>query len=88
MEGDLAQPLTFHCYHALLLLLTFWPHRAVSTHRELPWDAWAQRGMDLWGAMRHQHSWNRLWIAFFARLAKWDRYVRPGCPCACPRIND
>ena len=76
LEPALAQPLTFECYHALLLLLSFLPHRAVSTDRSLPWNDWAQRGMELWGQMRHQHTWNRLWIMFFARLAKWDRYVR------------
>jgi hypothetical protein len=76
LEADLSQPLAVTCYHALLLLLSFFPHRLVNTEHSLPWKQWSRRAVQMWGKMQHQMTWTRLWLAFLSRLAKWDRYVR------------
>lgn len=75
-EPIIARSLSVECYHALLLLLSFFPHRALSAGVDLPWNAWAQRALQLWGSMQQQLTWDHLWLAFFARLAKADTFVR------------
>jgi hypothetical protein len=47
---------------------------------ELPWDAWAGRALELWDLMQTQCTWDSLWFAFFARLAKADVFVRSCAP--------
>jgi hypothetical protein len=79
-QPAIAQPLTVDCYRGLILLLSFFPHRALSQDIKLPWNEWAQRALQLWGMMQQQRTWDHLWIAFFARLAKADSFVRSLVP--------
>ena len=39
-----------------------------------------REGLELWDMMQHSRTWDALWFAFFARLAKADNFVRPSSP--------
>ena len=75
-HAQLAQPLAPQCLEAMASFLLFFPHHAIATDRELPWQRWAETALQLWRNQAHNSFWDGAWMCFFARLAKNDVHVR------------
>jgi hypothetical protein len=76
LQKPLRQSLTQAPLRALILLLTFFPHKAASTSPELPWADFATQAVEIWLSSKLNPFWDRLWLCFLSRLAKWDTHVR------------
>jgi hypothetical protein len=77
LRPALEQPLTPNSLKALATLIVFFPQKTAAIAPELPWHAYAEQAVDLWLQVRHNSFWDRLWLCFLSRLAKWDTHVRP-----------
>eukprot|EP00892_Ulva_mutabilis_P011637 jgi/Ulvmu1/8846/UM049_0027.1 len=61
---------------ALIQLLTFFPFKAAPAAPELPLHDIAAEAVQLWLSVNMNTFWDRLWLRFLARLAKWDTHAR------------
>lgn len=73
---QLEQTLSPISLRALILLLTFFPFKAAPAAADLPVHAIADKAIQLWLSVSMNTFWDRLWLRFLARLAKWDTHVR------------
>ena len=64
------------CISALVLLVTFFPHKAADRSPDGPWHSIAEQAVKLWLGYKMNAFSDRLWLCFLARLAKWDTHVR------------
>lgn len=77
LKGPLQLTLSPNSLRALVLLLTFFPHQAAATSPELPWHTIAAEAVQIWLKHKLNSYWDRLWLCFLSRIAKWDTHVRP-----------
>lgn len=75
LRRPLRQNLSPSAFRALMLLLTFFPHKTASIPSDTPWHRIATEAVDLWLSCKLNSFWDRLWLCFLSRLAKWDTHV-------------
>lgn len=73
----LEQTLSPISLRALILLVTFFPFKAAPAAPDLPLHDIAAKAVQLWLSVSMNTFWDRLWLRFLARLARWDTHVRP-----------
>lgn len=89
LKAPLQLTLFQNSLRALVLLVTFFPHQAAATHPELTWHpklTWhsiAAEAVEVWLSRKLNSFWDRLWLCFLSRLAKWDTHVRSLILCFC-----
>ena len=77
LRQPLRKTLSPSAVRALMLLLTFFPHKTASMKSDTNWHEIATEAVDIWLSCKLNSFWNRLWLCFLSRLAKWDTHVRP-----------
>lgn len=80
LQLPLEQTLSPVSLRALILLVTFFPFKAAPAGPCLPLHDIAATAVQLWLSASMNTFWDRLWLRFLARLAKWDTHVRPSSP--------
>lgn len=76
LQAQLEHTLSPVSLRALILLLNFFPFKAAPVAPELPLHDIAAKSVQLWLSVSMNTFWDRLWLRFLARLAKWDTHVR------------
>ena len=76
LKGPLQLTLSQSSLRALVLLLTFFPHKTAAIAPELPWHCIAEEAVRIWLSHKLNSYWDRLWLCFLSRIAKWDTHVR------------
>lgn len=76
LKGPLKLTITPSALRSVVLLLTFFPHKTAATNPELPWHSIAAEAVEIWLSVKLNSFWDRLWLCFLSRIAKWDTHVR------------
>lgn len=76
LRNPLHQKLAMSPPKALILLLTFFPHKTASAvDSKVNWHGIAGEAVATWLNFKLRPSWDRMWLCFLSRLAKWDTHV-------------